>query len=71
MCMLVYLVCILTANCQIHYYTMSGNGKTEDVLSINIVAKYTDEQYATNNQSTAGHFDPRVFVNCLQGLVSS
>ena len=29
-------------------------------------AKFTDEQYATINQSTAGHFDPRVFVNCLR-----
>ena len=26
----------------------------------------TAEQYTTINQSTAGHFDPRVFVNCLQ-----
>ena len=25
-----------------------------------------DEQYTTINQSTAGHFDPRVFANCLQ-----
>ena len=31
-----------------------------------IIAKFTDEQYATINQSTAGRFDPRVFVNCLQ-----
>ena len=31
-----------------------------------LVAKFTDEQYTTINQSTAGHFDPRVFVNCLQ-----
>ena len=30
------------------------------------IAKFTDEQYATINQSTAGRFDPRVFVNCLQ-----
>ena len=33
-----------------------------------MVAKFTDEQYATINQSTAGRFDPRVFVNCLQLL---
>ena len=32
---------------------------------IDIVAKFTDEQYTTINQSTAGRFDPRVFVNCL------
>ena len=32
----------------------------------NIIAKFTDEQYATINQSTAGRFDPRVYVNCLQ-----
>ena len=31
-----------------------------------IVAKFTDEQCTTINQSTAGRFDPRVFVNCLQ-----
>ena len=29
------------------------------------VAKFTDEHYTTINQSTAGRFDPRVFVNCL------
>ena len=29
-------------------------------------SEFTDEQYATINQSTAGRFDPRVFVNCLQ-----
>ena len=31
-----------------------------------IVTKFTDEQYTTISQSTAGRFDPRVFVNCLQ-----
>ena len=35
---------------------------------VDIVAKFTDEQYTTINQSTAGRFDPRVFVNCLQVL---
>ena len=30
------------------------------------LAKFTDDQYTTINQSTAGRFDPRVFVNCLQ-----
>ena len=33
---------------------------------IDTVTKFTDEQYTTINQSTAVHFDPRVFVNCLQ-----
>ena len=33
---------------------------------VDIVAKFTDEQYTTINQSTAGCFNPRVFVNCLQ-----
>ena len=31
-----------------------------------ILAKFIDEQYTTINQSTAGRFDLRVFVNCLQ-----
>ena len=31
-----------------------------------VVVKFTDEQYTTVNQSTAGCFEPRVFVNCLQ-----
>ena len=30
------------------------------------VTKFTDDQYITIDQSTAGRFDPRVFVNCLQ-----
>ena len=34
---------------------------------VDIVAIFTDEQYTTINQlSTAGRFDLRVFVNCLQ-----
>ena len=32
---------------------------------VDIVAKFTDEQYTTTNQSIAGRFDLRVFVNCL------
>ena len=36
------------------------------IVALILVAKFTDEQYTTINQSTAGHFDPRVFVNCLQ-----
>ena len=35
-------------------------------MSLLIVAKFTDEQYRTIDESTAGRFDPRVFVNCLQ-----
>ena len=33
------------------------------------IVKFTDEQCATINQSSAGRFDPRVFVNCLQAFV--
>ena len=43
-------------------------------IYVDIVVKFTDEQYTTINQSTAGRFYPRVFVNCLQvtkSLVSS
>ena len=36
-----------------------------------VVAKFTDEQYTIINQSTAGRFDPRVFVNCLQVLTKT
>ena len=31
-----------------------------------LVVKFTDEQYTAINQSTAGCFDPRVFVNYLR-----
>ena len=48
-----------------------GNIFTLLMRMLCVVAKFTDEQYATINQSTAGRFDPRVFVNCLQVLVSS
>ena len=30
------------------------------------ITKVTDEHYTTIIQSTAGHFNLRVFVNCLQ-----
>ena len=37
-----------------------------------LVAKFTDEQYTLLiNQSNAGCFDPRVFVNCLQVTLGS
>ena len=42
------------------------NDAVEAHSCVDIVAKFTDEQYTTIKQSTAGHFDPRVFVNCLQ-----
>ena len=32
---------------------------------VDIVAKFTDEQNTTINQSTPGRFNSRVFVNCL------
>ena len=45
--------------------------KSEDATEVRAdmkVAKFTDDQYTTINQSTAGRFDSRVFVNCLQVL---
>ena len=38
----------------------------DTTLTAKLVAKFTDEQYTTVNQSRAGCFDPKVFVNCLQ-----
>ena len=38
---------------------------------VDIVAKITDEQCTTINQSTAGRSDPRVFVNCLQVMTNT
>ena len=43
-----------------------GTVTAEAHSCVDIVTKFTDEQYTTINQSTAGRFDPRVFVNCLQ-----
>ena len=44
---------------------MKGSCDTVEAHScIDIVTKFTDEQYTT--QLTAGRFDPRVFVNCLR-----
>ena len=40
-----------------------NNDAVEAHSCIDIVAKFTDEQYTTINQSTAEHFDTRVFVN--------
>ena len=40
---------------------------TAEALScVRIVVKFTDEQYTTINQLTAGRFNRRVFVSCLQ-----
>ena len=38
---------------------------------VDIVAKFTHEQYTTINQSTAGRFDPRVFVNTCKQLTKT
>ena len=54
------------------YYTMLQIGliilKNTLTLTLLIIAKFTDEQYTTINQSTVGRFDPRVLVNCLQAF---
>ena len=54
----------------------SGEVQEEDLttedgscITIEIIAKFTVEQYTTVNQSKARRFDPRVFVNCLQVLM--
>ena len=38
---------------------------------VDTVAKFTDEQYTPINQSTAGCFDPRVFVNTCKQLTKT
>ena len=43
-------------------YSIYTYAAVEAHSCIDIVAKFTDEQYTTINQC----FDPRVFVNCLQ-----
>ena len=47
------------------WYT-SGSNTCKGHSCVDIVVKFTDEQYTTINQSTKERFDPRVFVNCLQ-----
>ena len=47
-------------------YNIGYGDAVEAHSCVDILAKFTDEQYTTINQSTAGRFDPRVFVNCLQ-----
>ena len=49
----------VTVKCQHAVYSA-----VETHSCVDIVAKLTDEQYTTINQTTAKHFDPRVFVNC-------
>ena len=55
-----------TAMLYIHGHINSSFDAVEAHSFVDIVAKFTDEQYTIINQSTAGHFDPRVLVNCLQ-----
>ena len=59
---------LLHVHTYIHLYVLSNLicDAVEAHSCVDIVAKFTDEQYTTINQSTAGRFDPRVFVNCLQ-----
>ena len=47
---------------------ISGEAIVSRYVAESITAKFTNEQYTTItiNQSTAGRFNPRVFVNCLQ-----
>jgi len=45
---------------------VSAIGQNSMLRLLCLVVTFTDEQYTTINQSTAGRFDPRVFVNCLQ-----
>ena len=53
-----------------HHYIL--NDAVEAHSCVDIVANFTDEQYTNINQSTAGRFNLRDFVNCLQiSLVSS
>ena len=63
------------SNSQVSEYSLGNNrflfycndvDAVEAHSCVDIVAKFTEELYTTINQSTAGCFDPRVFVNCLQ-----
>ena len=53
--------------CQIN--EVSHNCKICHLSANEMLAKFTYEQYATINQSNAGCFDPRVFVNCNEMLL--
>ena len=50
----------------IHGHINRSFNAVEAHSCVDIVAKFPDEQYTIINQSTAGRFDPRVLVNCLQ-----
>ena len=47
----------------VEYDGQESHDAVEAHCCVDIVAKFIDEQYTTINQSTAGRFDPRVFVN--------
>ena len=49
------------------FYSLKMNAcdTVEAHSCVNIVTKFTDEQYTTIKQSTAGRFDLRVFVSCF------
>ena len=55
---------------QLHVFQLLCKGARKLNLCNTLVVKFTDEQYTTINQSRAGHFDLRVFVNCLQAATS-
>ena len=51
-----------------HMCSLDSEGACHSDMSLLIcmyIVNFTDEQYTTINQSTAGRFNPRVFVNCL------
>ena len=55
-------VTILVDSCSYQQQKLNKHSTIPNQVS----TKFTYEQYATVNQSNAGRFDPRVFVNCLQ-----
>ena len=65
-CTVTWFMCL--AQCFIHNVDNTMMLWRLIVALIYVVAKFTDEQYtmASINQSTVGHFDLMVFVNCLQ-----
>ena len=50
----------------VEHFSLHCTSMAEERKEMERLAKFTDEQYTTINQTTAGRFDPRVFVNCLQ-----
>ena len=64
-CWLVGLSILLALSFHGHWKVHQEHSVDDAVVArsfVNIVAKFTDEQYTTINQSTAGRFDPRVFI---------